>query len=514
MAYTNTTLDQYVPQGRRLILLLALVLTVTVSLGALAAQSPTLAIAAAVAALLSFVIIAWPDVSTLAVVFLIYSNLAVVAVKFHNVPYAIGSSVPALLIIPLASYLIVKRQKLVINPVLPFIFLYLVIHLVSTLFSEHLDIAVTTLVQFAIEGFGLYFLINNLIRTPKMLRRVVWALLIAGMIMGGVPIYQQLTGTFENNYGGLGQTSVETFSTGVEDIEGEIGQYRLAGTIGEQNRYAQVMLMLMPLAFFQIWGERSYWLRILAAAATGIIIMGGALAFSRGAAVGFVLLLVIVGFMGYIKPYQIAIILAGMMLVLWAVPQYGNRLNTLQALPSVADSDTAGIDEADSSTQSRVTEMLAAGLVFVDYPLLGVGPGAFGQYYEEYGNRVGIRVKSGRTREAHSLYPEIAAELGGFGLVCFLAIVVLTLRNLALARKRWLLRRPELAYMATGFMLAIVSYMMTGIFLHMSFIRFFWLMMALAGAASTIIAEADTPVVAVPDKKIVPGSLDRRESTL
>jgi hypothetical protein len=56
--------------------------------------------------------------------------------------------------------------------------------------------------------------------------------------------------------------------------------------------------------------------------------------------------------------------------------------------------------------------------------------------------------------------------------------------------------------------------MMTGIFLHMSFIRFFWLMMALAGAASTIIAEADTPVEAVPDKKIVPGSLDRRESTL
>jgi len=40
--------------------------------------------------------------------------------------------------------------------------------------------------------------------------------------------------------------------------------------------------------------------------------------------------------------------------------------------------------------------------------------------------------------------------------------------------------------MVTAFMLAIIAYLASGIFLHFAFIRYFWLMMALAGAASYI----------------------------
>jgi hypothetical protein len=454
--------------------------------GAIAAQQLWLALGVAAAVLLAFVIMAWPDASTLAIIFILYANLAVVAVKIHGVPQLIGTMVPALLAIPLAHYLIIQRQKIIINPALPVIGLFLVIQVLSTLFSQYIDQAVSELMQYVVEGVALYFLINNLIRTQKMLRRAVWVLLIAAIIMGGVPIYQQLTGTFDNNYWGLGQTSVEACGPGVEDLQGEMGQYRLAGSIGEQNRYAQIMLMLVPLGFFQIWSERFPWLRALAAIATAIAVIGGALAFSRGAAIAFVLLLVIMSFMRYIKPYQLAIILLGGVLLLRAMPQYSSRLDTLQTLSSVTEEDTAGIAGADSSTQSRVTEMLAAALVFADYPWLGVGPGVFGEYYEEYATRVGIRVKLGQTRQAHSLLPGIAAESGGLGLIAFLAFIGVTLRELAVARKRWLQSRPELAHMATGFMLAIVSYLTTGIFLHFSFIRFFWLMFALAGAAAYV----------------------------
>ena len=37
--------------------------------------------------------------------------------------------------------------------------------------------------------------------------------------------------------------------------------------------------------------------------------------------------------------------------------------------------------------------------------------------------------------------------------------------------------------MATAYMLSIVTYLTTGIFLHFAFIRYFWLIMALAAAA-------------------------------
>jgi hypothetical protein len=40
--------------------------------------------------------------------------------------------------------------------------------------------------------------------------------------------------------------------------------------------------------------------------------------------------------------------------------------------------------------------------------------------------------------------------------------------------------------MATGLLLSIVTYMTTGLFLHLSYARYFWLMLALAGAAAHI----------------------------
>jgi uncharacterized membrane protein len=47
-----------------------------------------------------------------------------------------------------------------------------------------------------------------------------------------------------------------------------------------------------------------------------------------------------------------------------------------------------------------------------------------------------------------------------------------------------------MANLCTGFFLAIISYMTTGIFLHMSYIRYLWLMLALAFIASQF-READ-----------------------
>ena len=57
--------------------------------------------------------------------------------------------------------------------------------------------------------------------------------------------------------------------------------------------------------------------------------------------------------------------------------------------------------------------------------------------------------------------------------------------------------------MATAYMLALITYMATGLFLHMSYIRFFYLMLALAGAVTYVAkttegAEPMAPAVAGP----------------
>jgi putative inorganic carbon (HCO3(-)) transporter len=455
-------------------------------LGLIVVGQAFLAISILLTILLTLAILAWSELGTLVVVFVLFTNAAVIAVKFHNVPSLIGSALPALLAFPLTSYLVFRREKIIINPVLMPIFLFLAIQVAGALFSEDKTTALDSVQTFVLEGLGLYFLITNVVRTQATLRHATWALLVAGALIGGLSLYQQVTRTFDNDYGGFAQPSEAQFNTGSEELTGGVTQWRLAGQIGEKNRYAQVMLMLVPLGMFRIWGERKLALRILAGMCTGLIAVGAALAFSRGAAVGFALMLIIMVFMRYIKVYQILIIMVGLYLLLLAMPAYRQRLGSLDGLASMFSEDSgAAVSSSDNATRSRLTEMGAAGLVFLDHPILGVGPGLFPSYYQQYSELVGLRTLN-RDRQAHDLYVSIAAETGILGLGCFMLILYVTLVNLARVRKRWLVAQPEISNMATAYMLSIVSYLTTGLFLHFAFIRYFWLIMALAGAVMYI----------------------------
>ena len=72
-------------------------------------------------------------------------------------------------------------------------------------------------------------------------------------------------------------------------------------------------------------------------------------------------------------------------------------------------------------------------------------------------------------------------------------VLLVTLWQLAKARRRWIGRRTDLANMVTAFSLSVVTYMTTGIFLHLSYARYFWLIMALAGAAAYIALHEPDP---------------------
>jgi O-antigen ligase len=453
----------------------------TLILGLIAIDQATVAIGIGLGLLIMLAILAKPNLATLLVVFILYTNAAVIAVHFHNVPSLIGGALPALLVFPLASIVIVRREKLVMSPILLPIFLFFAVQVAGTLFAEYRYEATNNLITFILEGLGIFFLITNVVRTPRMMRQVTWALLLAGGFIGALSVYQQFTHTFHNDYWGFAQMSFAQINTGVETINGAITAPRLAGQIGEKNRYAQVMLMLVPIGIFRFWGEKKNLMRLLAAVMTGLIAMGAALAYSRGAAVGFVLMMLIMVFMRYIKIWQVGIVVVLLAVVLAAVPTYATRLNSLQTLAASFSDDSGGVASADGATLSRLTEMGAAGLVFLDHPILGVGPGLFPLYYQGYSELIGLRTLN-EDRQAHDLYISIAAENGGLGLACFLMVIYMTLRGLARSRKRWLKDEPEIANMATAYMLSIVTYLTTGIFLHFAFIRYFWLIMALAAA--------------------------------
>lgn len=502
------TLYQRFPALRNGLLVPILLIALAGVLGLIAVGQAALATTIILTAMLTLAILAWPELGTLVVLFVLFTNAAVIAVKFHDVPSLIGGALPALLVFPLATFIVFRREKIIISPILLPIFLFMAVQVVGALFSDFKGTALSNVQTFLLEGLGLFFMLSNVIRSSATLRHATWALLIAGAFIGGLSFYQQATGTFKNNYWGFAQPSEAVFNAGEKDaITGAVDQWRLAGQIGEKNRYAQVMLMIVPLGIFRMLGERKLSLRMLAGVCTALSATGAALAFSRGAAVGFVLMLAIMVFMRYIKFYQIAIIAVGLYILLLALPQYSQRLLSLESFGSLFSDGTEAVGSTDGATLSRLTEMGAAGLVFLDHPLIGVGPGTFPNYYQQYSELIGLRTLN-EDRQAHNLYLSIAAETGIAGLGCFLMVLYVTMTGLARARKRWMKADPEIANMATAYMLSIVTYLTTGLFLHFAFIRYFWMFIALAGAviyiseqrarvASDVVAEEPVAGVAL-----------------
>jgi hypothetical protein len=155
--------------------------------------------------------LALADLITPLVVFVIFTNIAVLAVHFHGLPTIAAILPVALLLIPLAYHVLIRRQPIVMPPATLWLVLFMLVLMVSTLFARDVPAAFSELVTYLTEGLLLYMLLVNVIRTSTVLRLVLWALLAATIVLGGVPLYQQLTGTFGNNYGGLAQTTEASF---------------------------------------------------------------------------------------------------------------------------------------------------------------------------------------------------------------------------------------------------------------------------------------------------------------
>jgi putative inorganic carbon (HCO3(-)) transporter len=465
------------------VLPVAVPVTGAVLLGvALGAGVPALALVA----LLPFgvALVMNPTGAVVAFAFAFYLNLPAIAVS-HGLPAAVTGVFVLILGVPLVRHLILRRDPVVLTPAVGLMVAYLVTLVVSALATQTpASQAVSAITTFLTEGLLLVVLVINAVRTPDMLRLFIWALLGAGALMGLLSLYQELTNSYSNTFGGLAKVNEQGFGVG-EGLFGTEVRPRLAGPIGEQNRYAQVLLVLLPLAVGRFRAERTLLLRGLAAAAGTLIVCGVMLTFSRGAAVALALLVVAMvatGFVPLRHMLALAAVLAG--LVLAVAPDYISRVQTLGA---AGDSAALQSEETDEAIKGRATENLAALNAFRDHPILGVGPEQFfRRYSQQYGNELGLRFLE-TNRRAHNLYLEIGSDLGVVGLLAFLSIVVVTMAHLWRLARWWQSRRPELSILAMSALLSLVAYMASGVFLQLSFQRYFWILIAIGNAAVWIL---------------------------
>ena len=262
------------------------------------------------------------------------------------------------------------------------------------------------------------------IQNTKSLRWAIWALLAAGIVMGTISFFQVFTGTYDRLYAGFGQ--VASLSA---------GDYRVAGVLADPNFYAQIMVVLVPIAFERLLDEKPLFLRFLAGWALFVCTVTILYTYSRGSflALGIVALLAIIQ-----QPRRPLIpvgLLLGFGLILYQFlpEQYTQRISSLlQVIPGASSSATL-----DSSIQARDTTDIVGWTMFIDNPIFGVGIGNFNIRYLEYARQLGLG-QNVETESAHNLFLQVAAERGIFGFLSFAAIIYFSFAALGRAKSLFL----------------------------------------------------------------------------
>ncbi|MEX0826411.1 MAG: O-antigen ligase family protein [Acidimicrobiia bacterium] len=336
----------------------------------------------------------------------------------------------------------------------------------------------TGAVRTLFEDGAVAVLAGMLLRGATDLHRLVWALVGGGALLATLSIFQFATGSFGSTFGGFAQSAVQNIFEGTDDV-------RISGPVGDPNFYAQLLVMIIPLAFDRMRDEISGLLRSIAGYAVVAMAVTVVLTFSRG---GLLALAIVMAFMVVRHPPRLRTVAAAGLLLVAALPLmpsgYAERLTSLTEVGEVE----AGIDP---SLRGRTAELGAAMAMFWDRPLTGVGFGNFAAEYPAYSDDLGIDVRD-TPREAHNLYLETAAETGLVGLVALTGLVVASFTALAAGRRRFR-RMADLRSDGIGFAVAVslVGYLVTSVFLHMAFARLAWLVIGIALAFPSVARAED-----------------------
>lgn len=456
------------------------------------AVAQPLAVAAGVAVVAALVIGDRPSAATVLCVALVFANVVVVATTLHGVPRVAAALVPLLLLVTIGHRTCIERRALVLPPATPWVVGLLVVQLVGAATSRDPATSLGEVGTFVVEGLALWLLLANAARAADVVRAAAVAVVVVAALLSLLSVAQEAGVVGDGDAYGFSQLSDAVVAK--DDATGQ-GARRHAGPIGEQNRWAQCLALTIPLGVALAARDRSRVVRLACLAAVPAIGAGIVLTYSRGAAVGLVLATLVAVALRWVPRAATLGALAVVVVVLAVgAPVFAARVSTVvTARASVAGEGTAPGDDdggggtgTDGSFANRSVEASAATAVFVHHPLVGVGPGLFPTYFQDEARRLGAERIVGVDRQAHNLYLGLAADSGLLGLIAFGGVVATTIGPLLAVRRRTAEARPDQAALATGFAMTIVVYLTTGLFLHLSYIRYLWLFLGLAAAMGLV----------------------------
>ena len=266
------------------------------------------------------------------------------------------------------------------------------------------------------------------------------------------------------------------------------GDLRYGGPIAEANVWGQVLVAIVPIALYRIVMEHNSLSRLLPAAAGLFILLAMLFTQSRGAFLALVIILILIAIDMRIKSTTLlGLALIGLLLLFIVPSRYTERFKSLTTLLPSNQSSGLSLDE---SVEGRREKMLSGLAMFRANPFLGVGFANYSDNYWTYAGGLGLEGSArnvgsqSSARQPHSLYIEIMAETGIFGIVSFLAFLGLMLQGLYQARLKNNTDKTKTdadwSAWITSLIMSIVTFLVAGFFLHGIGFRFIWVLCGFA----------------------------------
>ena len=234
---------------------------------------------------------------------------------------------------------------------------------------------------------------------------------------------------------------------------------------GDPNDVAFILVSTLPLA---VWLAGAQGVRRLyCSAMAAMIALAALLTFSRGAVVALVagIVWLVLVERRYTRLIAACTVVAMLVAALLLSTNYQRLRESYEAKRIVATANVA----------NRVAAWQFATELTIANPLLGVGPGNFGHYYERYWQ---AHPDAHQLRVVHNSYLEIASEIGIPALVAFLAFYLTVFHRTGEALQRTTANATLLVALRVSMVIAAVA----ALFVSEQLAAPFWVLAGLASA--------------------------------
>lgn len=348
---------------------------------------------------------------------------------------------------------------------------------VSAFFAHDRTASFTQITDF-IKDFVIVLCIILSLQNRRHWRRALWSLILAAAFVSALSAYQIISGDYAQTFAGLARNNLDQVI--VEEY-----QIRLAGPVGDPNYFGLILVAPFTLAIYRIFDERKTYVKMVAAVSAGFMLFAILNTYSRGAFVTIVVILLMIAIERRVRPSFILLTIFVSLIFTPILPEaYQDRLSSLVDLVS-KDEKTV---RSESSFKGRYSELIAGAYMFSEYPFMGVGVANYPVRYQEFASRLGMEYRVSE-RDAHSLYVEIAAETGLFGIFAFGGLFFITIYELARAKRKLGQTRADakMRVWLTSLQLGFIAFLIGSIFLHDAYIRYLWLLVGFCAAGVHVV---------------------------